>query len=124
MDDLKMSINQYRDQLSIVNEALSAVSDNDQRESLLALRSELTELIQLTQENLDAVSVNEGASSSTAESKEDGKTNNTDGLDEEYDLFMQEMAKSGAYEPSKTESQISEAEIENGGDSDIEPVHS
>ncbi|XP_063832503.1 zinc finger CCCH-type with G patch domain-containing protein [Ostrinia nubilalis] len=101
MDDIKTSISQYNDQLSMVNEALAVVQDDNEKESLLALQSELKELIHLTQESLDAWIAKESTSDSgEAESKPGPavSNDNNEELDDEYALFMQEMAKSGAYE--------------------------
>lgn len=68
-------------QLCTVSEALKTAKD-EERESLLALQSELQELIQLTEESLDTVSTT-GASS-----KVEGLKEEQNELDDEYALFM------------------------------------
>lgn len=106
MEDLAQSINQYEDQVSIfcinyvwrnsiqiyhyvniflqlavVKQALETTQETSERESLLALQSELEELIKLTRESLDV------QKSKTDEPKPDND-NNSNGLDDEYALFM------------------------------------
>ncbi|KAL4706809.1 hypothetical protein ACJJTC_010043 [Scirpophaga incertulas] len=119
MEDLKCSLTQYNQQLSMVNDALRVVQDDSERESLLSLKSELIELIQLTQENMDVMSSTQQASSETPGSSQDVQN----GLDNEYALFMQEMADTGAYDTKKTDEvsdcPIDKKKIENEG-SDIE----
>lgn len=75
-------------QLCMVSEALKTAKD-EERESLLALQSELQELIQLTEESLDTVSTTErvGASIKVEGQKEEIKEEQNE-LDDEYALFM------------------------------------
>lgn len=67
-------------QLTLVNQALENVTDETGRESLVTLQSDLEQLIQLTQENLDSI---ESSSVCTEVPKEATKE-----LDDEYALFM------------------------------------
>lgn len=71
----------------MVNEALSSVQDDQERESLIALQSELKELIQLTQESLDTLVVKENASNSEKTPAVAEVVEKTE-LDDEYALFM------------------------------------
>lgn len=64
----------------MVNEALGNVTDVTERESLVTLQSDLEQLIELTQENLDSL---EPSSTCTEVPKEVPKE-----LDDEYALFM------------------------------------
>lgn len=70
-------------QLCLVSDALSTAKD-EERESLLALQSELQELIQLTEESLDTVSTPETADPCNVEGKKEEEKE----LDDEYALFM------------------------------------
>lgn len=118
MDELSASLNQYENQLSMVTEALGATTDTIERESLLTLQNDLVQLIQLTQESLDAINKKE-----TQETERftnvSPKDNNTD-LDNEYALFMQEMAKTGAYDADDNENKSPKDESKNDDDSNIE----
>lgn len=71
-------------QLCMVSEALNTAKD-EERESLLALQSELQELIQLTEESLATVSTTEAAG---APIKVEGLKEEQNELDDEYALFM------------------------------------
>ncbi|XP_026323554.1 zinc finger CCCH-type with G patch domain-containing protein [Hyposmocoma kahamanoa] len=115
MDDLKSSLAQYNEQLCTVSEALKTAKD-EERESLLALQSELQELIQLTEESLDTVSTT-GASS-----KVEGLKAEQNELDDEYALFMKEMAQCGAHESNSQNKAGSskDSSQQEDGDSDIE----
>lgn len=109
MDDLKNSLAQYHEQvkknstlimavsstwfcmvnfnvsqLCMVSEALKTAKD-EERDSLLALQSELKELIQLTEESLETVSTTEAADASR---KDEGLKEEQNELDDEYALFM------------------------------------
>ncbi|XP_026484757.2 zinc finger CCCH-type with G patch domain-containing protein isoform X1 [Vanessa tameamea] len=95
MEDLTLSISQYEDQLSVVKQALQATQEIGERESLLALQSELQELINLTRESLDVQNNRED------DRNPGNDATNTNGLDDEYALFMKEMAETGAYEENK-----------------------
>ncbi|XP_073943082.1 zinc finger CCCH-type with G patch domain-containing protein [Choristoneura fumiferana] len=98
MEDLKVSLTQYNEQLLMVNTALLEAKD-DEKESLLALQSDLHQLIQLTQESLDAlISKDTAATLSHANNKKHQQNEGKTELDDEYALFMQEMAATGAYE--------------------------
>lgn len=66
----------------MVNQALESVSEESERESLLALQNDLTQLIQLTQESLDALADKSKDSATVPPQQE--KTE----LDDEYALFM------------------------------------
>lgn len=69
-------------QLAVVKQALETMQETtSERESLLALQSELEELIKLTRESLDV------QKSKTDEPKPDND-NNSNELDDEYALFM------------------------------------
>lgn len=68
-------------QLAVVKQALETTQETSERESLLALQSELEELIKLTRESLDV------QKSKTEEPKPDND-NNSNELDDEYALFM------------------------------------
>lgn len=68
----------------MVTQALQATKDASERESLTALRSELEELISLTQESLDAQRARENGPQSNSGDIENGNN----GLDDEYALFM------------------------------------
>ncbi|KAJ0181135.1 hypothetical protein K1T71_003220 [Dendrolimus kikuchii] len=119
MDDLNASLSQYASQLSMVNQALNTTTDVKERESLLTLQNDLEELIQLTQESLNAI-LSKPEMKSTASDKPGASK---DDLDDEYALFMQEMAKTGAYDSNGKENK-SESTGKDGsqnyGDSDIE----
>ncbi|KOB66358.1 putative zinc finger, CCCH-type with G patch domain protein [Operophtera brumata] len=80
MEDLNTSLNQYKDQRVMVVQALESVVDETERDSLITLQSDLEQLIQLTQENLDSIKT---SSESTEVSKEAPKE-----IDDEYALFM------------------------------------
>ncbi|KAJ8734092.1 hypothetical protein PYW07_014643 [Mythimna separata] len=110
MDDLQQSLNQYEEQLAMVNLTLETVNEPTERESLLSLQSDLQQLIQLTRENLEALVPKD------AEPPETQSTEPRDELDDEYALFMQEMAESGAYEENK--GNISDKDAANGDDDD------
>ncbi|CAB3238501.1 unnamed protein product [Arctia plantaginis] len=90
MDELQKSLNEYEQQLCMVNSTLETVDDENERESILSLQSDLQQLIELTKENLEALLPKESTSSSETQSKDE--------LADEYALFQAEMAKSGAYE--------------------------
>ena len=66
----------------MVNLTLESVNDSTERESLLALQSDLQQLIQLTRENLEALVPKD---SQPAEAQ---ATEPKDELDDEYALFM------------------------------------
>ncbi|XP_047039923.1 zinc finger CCCH-type with G patch domain-containing protein isoform X2 [Helicoverpa zea] len=103
MDDLQKSLNEYEEQLAMVNLTLESVNDETEKESLLSLRSDLQQLIELTKENLEAmVPKDKPVEPQTSENKGE--------LDDEYALFMQEMAKSGAYESAKEDKSDSDEE--------------
>lgn len=114
MDDLQKSLDQYEEQLAMVNLSLETVSESAERESLLSLKSDLEQLIQLTRENLDALVPK------NTETTETQSSETKDELDDEYALFMQEMAKSGAYETSKEATSENSKDVPDGDDSDIE----
>ncbi|CAK1548286.1 unnamed protein product [Leptosia nina] len=110
MDDLSSSIDQYKNQLSIVKQSLETCNSPEERKSLLDLESELQQLIDLTQESIDAYQQQSGKSPENTEKHE---------LDDEYALFMQEMAQSGAYDKSEDVVEKSTENSQND-DSDIE----
>ncbi|KAF9419267.1 hypothetical protein HW555_004194 [Spodoptera exigua] len=112
MDDLQKSLDQYEEQLAMVNLSLETVNESAERESLLSLKSDLEQLIQLTRENLDALTQDTTETTQSSETKDE--------LDDEYALFMQEMAKSGAYETSKEATCENSKETPDDADSDIE----
>ncbi|KAL0895803.1 hypothetical protein ABMA27_011839 [Loxostege sticticalis] len=120
MDDIKTSLSQYNDQLSMVNEALTTVQESNERESLLALQSELQELIQLTQESLDALVAKESTSDSGETAPAPAPKDENNELDDEYALFMQEMAKSGAYEGNDQDQPECSKDLANSKKDDIE----
>ncbi|XP_046974271.1 zinc finger CCCH-type with G patch domain-containing protein [Vanessa cardui] len=95
MEDLSVSISQYEDQLAVVKQALQSTQETGERESLLALQSELQELINLTRESIDVQNNKEH------DRNPGNDTTETNGLDDEYALFMKEMAETGAYEENK-----------------------
>lgn len=70
----------------MVSQAIETTADDNERESLLALQSELKELIKLTQESLDALTSKESEipQSQPINTPRDDKT----ALDVEYSLFM------------------------------------
>ncbi|XP_037300231.1 zinc finger CCCH-type with G patch domain-containing protein isoform X2 [Manduca sexta] len=111
MGDLHTSLDQYQDQLSMVNQALENTKDGDERESLLTLKANLQQLIQLTKESLDTMCIN----SKPVESSDSNATQNKNDLDDEYALFMQEMAETDAYNSKDTQEQSESAD-----NSDIE----
>ncbi|XP_052753899.1 zinc finger CCCH-type with G patch domain-containing protein [Galleria mellonella] len=117
MDNLKTSLDQYNNQLSMVNEALTTVQDHTERESLVALQSELQQLIQLTQESIDTAVPKDNATDKTIQNN-----NEKNDLDDEYALFMQEMAKTGVYDVDNREKpECSKENNQNESDSsDIE----
>ncbi|KAI5630768.1 g-patch domain-containing protein [Phthorimaea operculella] len=121
MDDLNTSLGQYNEQLAMVSEALAVAKDDNERQSLLALQSELKELIQLTQESVNALT-NKDASSNGGSSQGVAKSEDKAELDDEYALFMKEMAQTGAYDsPDAAEPGCSkDASQNNDEDSDIE----
>ncbi|KAJ2946470.1 hypothetical protein O0L34_g12515 [Tuta absoluta] len=121
MDDLNSSLSQYNEQLAMVSEALAVAKDDNERESLLALQSELKELIQLTQESVNALT-NKSVSSNDDASQGVVQTEDKAELDDEYALFMKEMAQTGAYDsPDAAEPGCSkDASQNNDEDSDIE----
>ncbi|XP_047543405.1 zinc finger CCCH-type with G patch domain-containing protein isoform X1 [Vanessa atalanta] len=117
MEDLTLSISQYEDQLSVVKQALQATQEIGERESLLALQSELQELINLTRESLDVQNNRED------DRNPGNDATNTNGLDDEYALFMKEMAETGAYEENKDSQDKPENSAQNesaDSNSDIE----
>ncbi|PZC87025.1 hypothetical protein B5X24_HaOG201261 [Helicoverpa armigera] len=103
MEDLQKSLNEYEEQLAMVNLTLESVNDETEKESLLSLRSDLQQLIELTKENLEAMVPKD-------KPVEPQSSENKDELDDEYALFMQEMAKSGAYESAKEDKSDSDEE--------------
>ncbi|CAH2068504.1 unnamed protein product, partial [Iphiclides podalirius] len=92
MEDLKHSIIQYNEQLQLVNNALAIAQDDIERESLLALQSDVQQLIQLTQDSLDAKQ-----NDANERSSRNFGSNDTSQLDQEYALFMQEMSETEAH---------------------------
>ncbi|XP_013144280.1 PREDICTED: zinc finger CCCH-type with G patch domain-containing protein [Papilio polytes] len=119
MEELENSLAQYNEQLQFVNDSL-AEAQGDMRESLLALKSQMQNLIQVTQESLDAQKSKELKREENEENNVlDNSDRNKDELDEEYALFMQEMSKSGAY---STEENQDSTEVSKDDDnkSDIE----
>ncbi|CAK1599726.1 unnamed protein product [Parnassius mnemosyne] len=99
MEDLQNSLSQYSEQLQLVNDALAKAQDDIERESLMALQSEMQELIQLTQESLDTQQAKQAnKEESDLQANEHGSKSD---LDSEYALFMEEMSKSGVYETEK-----------------------
>lgn len=65
----------------MVNTTLESVTDDAEKESILTLQSDLQQLIQLTKENLDAMTkASQNVDSEPSESKNE--------LDDEYALFM------------------------------------
>lgn len=82
MDDLQKSLDQYEEQLAMVNLSLETVTESAERESLLSLKSDLEQLIQLTRENLDALVPK------NTETTETQSSETKDELDDEYALFM------------------------------------
>ncbi|XP_063392792.1 zinc finger CCCH-type with G patch domain-containing protein [Cydia fagiglandana] len=122
MEELKSSLTQYNEQLSMVNTALLEATDSE-RESLVALQSDLHQLIQLTQESLDAIIAKE--TSITSISTQPQQQNEKSDLDDEYSLFMKEMAASGAYEEDTSQekpgsSKDAVTSKDSGDESDIE----
>lgn len=105
------SIGQYEDQLSMVKNALQTTTNTNEREQLLALESELQELISLTKESLDAHSNKETPKPQTE------NDSGSQQLDNEYALFMKEMSETGAYEK---DSDKRKDEKQNSDGSDIE----
>ncbi|KAI8429781.1 hypothetical protein MSG28_000321 [Choristoneura fumiferana] len=113
MEDLKVSLTQYNEQLLMVNTALLEAKD-DEKESLLALQSDLHQLIQLTQESLDAlISKDTAATLSHANNKKHQQNEGKTELDDEYALFMryqqtllqdQELGTEGAHQRGTTAS--------------------
>ncbi|XP_041974615.1 zinc finger CCCH-type with G patch domain-containing protein [Aricia agestis] len=114
MEDLKSAIERYESQLSMVRSVLENTQDDNEKESLLALQKELAELIKLTKESLEVYN-----SEPTTSTENGSSTNeNSNEVDEEYALFMKEMAETGAYDDG---SQNADTKQENeGDDSDIE----
>lgn len=103
MNELKQSLDQYEEQLCMVNTTLGTVDDDSEREALLTLQTDLQQLIQLTKESLETFAAKDVAST-TSESQ------TKDDLDDEYALFKAEMEKNGAYEADngKTSEESSE----------------
>ncbi|XP_047543415.1 zinc finger CCCH-type with G patch domain-containing protein isoform X2 [Vanessa atalanta] len=103
--------------ISVVKQALQATQEIGERESLLALQSELQELINLTRESLDVQNNRED------DRNPGNDATNTNGLDDEYALFMKEMAETGAYEENKDSQDKPENSAQNesaDSNSDIE----
>ncbi|CAG4925308.1 unnamed protein product [Colias eurytheme] len=117
MDNLADSINQYRNQLLIVKQSLETNNNSEERSSLLELQSELQQLIDLTEESLNAQRQQEAEENSLQPQNDESQNE----LDNEYALFMQEMAQSGAYEKDKSQDTTEKsAENSQNDDSDIE----
>ncbi|XP_045512852.1 zinc finger CCCH-type with G patch domain-containing protein isoform X3 [Pieris brassicae] len=114
MEDLSSSINQYKTQMLVVKQSLQSSSDAAERQSLLELQSELQQLIDLTQESIDAQN-----QQISIEPKEENDNDTKNELDDEYALFMREMAQSGAYENEQSEDALNQSDSKND-DSDIE----
>lgn len=64
----------------MVVQALESVSDETERESLVTLQSDLEQLIQLTQENLDSIKTSKESTEVPTEAPKE--------IDDEYALFM------------------------------------
>lgn len=64
----------------MVVQALESVSDEIERESLVTLQSDLEQLIQLTQENLDSIKTSKESTEVPTEAPKE--------IDDEYALFM------------------------------------
>ncbi|XP_004928530.2 zinc finger CCCH-type with G patch domain-containing protein isoform X2 [Bombyx mori] len=109
MEDLESSLNQYKEQIKIVQQSLEATHDLKEKESLLTLQSDLNQLIELTRESL--------ATATSKHLKSDLQNNEQNNLDEEYARFMAEMNDSNAYNDDSKNKNDSE---ENNGNSDIE----
>lgn len=74
-------------QLTIIKEALGAAQHDSEKVSLLSLEADLNQLIQLTQESLDATQSK--ASESTRNTSQANTRNEVcNDLDNEYSLFM------------------------------------
>ncbi|XP_045502317.1 zinc finger CCCH-type with G patch domain-containing protein [Colias croceus] len=117
MDNLADSINQYRNQLLIVKQSLETNNNPEEHTSLLELQSELQQLIDLTEESLNAQRQQEAEENSLQPQNDESQNE----LDSEYALFMQEMAQSGAYEKDKSQDTTEKsAENSQNDDSDIE----
>lgn len=106
---LQESLKQYNDQLLLVSQALSVCTEEDEKTSLLSLQTDLNQLINLTSESLNTI--NEERKNENVEKQPE--------LDDEYALFMQEIANSGAYDDNSefSKNKVDEATSD---DSDIE----
>ncbi|XP_038209316.1 zinc finger CCCH-type with G patch domain-containing protein isoform X2 [Zerene cesonia] len=117
MDNLSDSIIQYKNQLLIVKQSLETNKNPEERNSLLELEAELQQLIDLTEESLNAQCQQEAEEDSLQLQNDDSQNE----LDSEYALFMQEMAQSGAYEKDKCQETLEKStENSQNEDSDIE----
>ncbi|GBP66785.1 Zinc finger CCCH-type with G patch domain-containing protein [Eumeta japonica] len=109
--ELQTSLSEYRIQLNQVKEALENTKNANEINSLLSLQEDLQQLIQLTQESLNSIcKQNEEPSPSE-------KSYNKTDLDDEYALFMEEMAKTGAIEKDNN-AEPSSSKPENCSDDD------
>ncbi|CAG9575746.1 unnamed protein product [Danaus chrysippus] len=87
--DLTKKIESFSN-LSVVRQALQATQDANERESLSVLQSELQELISLTKESMNV------QQSTVNDNNQCENATESNGLDEEYALFMKEMDESDA----------------------------
>ncbi|CAG9110754.1 unnamed protein product, partial [Plutella xylostella] len=121
-EELQTSLKQYTEQLQMIKEALKVAADTE-KESLFSLESDLQQLIELTKESIEATLSKEPHVEKHTDKKPAVQDTNSE-LDDEYALFMQEMAKTGAYEENTKQtpecSDDKNNPDESGEESDIE----
>ncbi|XP_023243048.1 zinc finger CCCH-type with G patch domain-containing protein-like [Centruroides sculpturatus] len=97
------SIEVYQQQLQLVESALSSCQDDEQRDDLLTLKSNLIEVIRLSKESL-------GLNEENCSEKQDVNSENPCQIDIEYMKFQSEMAELCGDTEGPDEAQINEDE--------------
>ncbi|KAL1487745.1 hypothetical protein ABEB36_015581 [Hypothenemus hampei] len=88
---------EYLQQLQIVNQALEQCPEGPERDELISLKDSIEELISLT---------NDESKTSHFSGSQTHKDQDNDTLNDEYSLFLTEMAKEGAFETLKNEDDV------------------
>ncbi|GLV44188.1 uncharacterized protein CBL_12516 [Carabus blaptoides fortunei] len=90
-ETLKSSISQYKEQLKQINVALAVTDIGPDKDDLINLKSDIEQLIELTEENLNTIT----------SQVDQPSTSQNNAIDDEYLMFMKEMEKEGAIDTGK-----------------------
>ncbi|XP_050297214.1 zinc finger CCCH-type with G patch domain-containing protein [Anthonomus grandis grandis] len=94
-------------QLNVIENALKTSKPGPERDELLSLKANIEELQSLTRETLKA----EPSSQGSSHSREDSSNSDGNCTDDEWALFMSEMAEEGAIETKKEDKYVDEKKI-------------